>query len=218
MPKEPPVERFRITCEVEPANLGPTVAQLTKLGLSNIHFELVEDVRTFAKRTNHEVSSEALLLEWIKDHPTFKAIEACKHFEANGRTKGSTYPALGVLVEKKVLKKLDQGNYARADVKHLAAPKTKPKGRVINEVSHRDFILRTARRNHGRFSAAKIKELFEKEGRNRDSVSTAIDALLKRKLVKRVGDGEYVLLQKTTQPPPVKSNGNGATVEEAQHG
>lgn len=227
--KELPIERFRIWADaVDPGLVGPAVAALTKLGLAKVGFELIEDVRTFAKKVVHEVSSEELLLAFINDHPTFKAIEACRYFEANGRNKTSTYPALGVLVEKKILKKLDLGNYTRADVKHLAGPKIKPVDPRSHqnryEVKHTDFILRIARQSHGRFSASKVKERFEKDGRNKDSVSNAIHELVTRKLAKRVADGEYVLLQKPatspkpkTPPPPIKPNGPDVTVE-ATHG
>lgn len=227
MPKELPVERFRIWVDdVDPPDVGPTVAALTKLGRGRVGFELIEDVRTFAKRTNHEVGSEAFLLEWIKDHPTFRAIEACKHFEANGRTKGSAYPALGVLVEKKILKKLDPGNYARADIKHIAPPtKNKPakKRRMAKgppktfDKRGEDVILSFARRNHGRFNTAKLCEVFEEDGRAKNSVYASIDALLKNKMAKRVGgsgSGQYVLLNKgqtdrvkTKKKAPPKANG-----------
>jgi hypothetical protein len=218
MPKEPPVERFKISCDVEAEKLGPTVAQLTKLGLTNVHFELIEDVRTFAKKVVHETSSEELLLAFIKDHPTFKAVEACRYFEENGRAKNNAYPALGTLVEKKILKKLDPGNYARADIKHLEGPKKKPKDPRASqnryEVPHSDFILKIGRQSHGRFSAAKVKERFIKDGRNPDSVSNAIHALQERKQIKRVSEGEYVLLNGMTEAP--KTNGNGTA--EAAHG
>jgi hypothetical protein len=216
MPKEPPVERFRISCDVEAEKLGPTVAQLTKLGLSNVQFELIEDIKTFGKRTNHEVSSQDFLAEWIKDHPTFKAREACQYFEDNGRTKSATYPALGVLVEKKILRKLGEGNYQRTDVKHLEGPKKKPKDPRASqnryEVPHADFILKIGRQNHGRLSAAKVKDRFVKDGRNPDSVSNAIHSLVERKHIKRVSEGEYVLLNGMTEAPKT----NGAT--EAAHG
>jgi hypothetical protein len=199
MPKAPPVEYIllKVPCPLE--RLGNAIAALSKLDLHGFETEVVTVVPAFAKRANHEVSSEDVLLEWIKTHPTFKAIEAVRHFEQNGRTKGSTYPALGVLVEKGVLKKLDPGNYARTDVKHLAGPKKsekKEKPATANryEVSHVDFILRYARRNHGRFAVAKVKDAFEKDKRYRDSVSTAINTLIERKQAKRVALGEYVLL------------------------
>lgn len=219
MPKEPPVERFRIWVDdVEPADVGPTMAALTKLGRGKVGFELIEDVRAFAKKTNHDVKAEDFLTAWIANNPTFRVSEVIKVFREDGRTDGAGYTAVRILVEKKVLRKLDPGHYARADVKHIEGPKKKPKDPEAAgnryEVSHKDFILRIGRQNHGRFSAAKVKDRFEKDGRNRDSVSTAIDDLLKRKLIKRVSEGEYLLLNMAAEQP--KTNGNGAV--EAAHG
>jgi hypothetical protein len=160
-----------------------------------------------------------VLAEWIKEHPTFKAIEAVQYFEEQGRTKGSTYPALGVLVEKGILKKLGPGDYARADVKHLAAPKKKrvAKGPLKTfDKRGEDVVLSYARRNHGRFNTPKLVELFTREGRAKNSVYASIDALMKQKLVKRVGekgDGQYVLLNKTApkpKPKPMVVNGHAA--------
>jgi hypothetical protein len=211
MPKELPTERFKIACEVEAAHLGTTVAQLTKLGLTNIHFELIEDIRSFAKKALYDVSSEDLLLEWIKDHPTFKAREACKYLETHGRHNTGAYPALGRLVKKKHLKKLDLGNYARTDVKHIEGPKKKPSAPRSQQINHREFVLLIGRQGHGRFSAAKVRERFIKDGRNHNSVATAIADLVKKKLVKRVSGGEYLLSN-----GPEQSKVNGAA--EATHG
>jgi hypothetical protein len=155
MPKPPPVLRFMLSYPIDAAHLGPRVAQLAAEGITDVRFEVIEDVKTFGKRTNHEVPSQDFLAEWVKDHPTFKAREACQYFEANGRTKGSTYPAIGILVEKKILRKLGDGNYQRTDVKHLAPPKKKEKSATTNryEVTNSDFILRVGRRSHGKIVA-----------------------------------------------------------------
>jgi hypothetical protein len=242
MAKLPTVERFKLSCEVEATNLGPTLAQFTKMGLTNLGFELITDVRRFNKNIKPdapdvpEIGTTALLTAWIKDHPTFKAIEAVKHLEANGHTRGSAYPALRDFVEKGILKKLEPGHYSRADVKHLTGPKkTKPAKqtrRVIRPVRSfdkrgEDVILSYGKRNHGRFNTAKLVEVFLKEGRAKNSVYASIDALLKAKRAKRVGDngsGQYVLLTKPAKTPkpkihaPPRPNGSmipAAPVEEA---
>lgn len=224
MPKLPTVDRFRLSCECEVSDLGAIIAQLTKMGLTNLHFELMTDVPTFAKKTNHEIKSADLLTEWIKDHPTFKAIEACKHFEASGRTRGSAYPALGELVEAGILKKLDPGHYARTDVKQLAAPKGKAKpakpaapDRARYAVSNPDLIIRLAKRRKGTFTSMQIKEGFIKDGRPSSSVSPALADLVEKKRIKRIADGEYQL----AEAPTPKTNGNTAAatpVEETAHG
>lgn len=218
----PVIERFRISSEIEAANLGPVIAQLTKMGLTNIHFELITDVVTFRQKTNHEIKSVEFLAGWVKDNPTFKAIEACKYFEANGRTRGSAYPALAELVEAGVLKKLDDpGHYARADVKHIAPPKkhAKTKTKVIAKkangqkyaVPNGDFILRVARRKHGRFHTADIKKAFKKDGRPPSSASPAINDLLTKKLISRIGEGLYELPKLNGGPSNVEATSVEAT-------
>lgn len=228
MPKLPTVDRFRLSCECEVSDLGPIIAQLTKMGLTNLHFDLMTDVPTFRQKTNHEVKSAEFLAEWVKDHPTFKAIDACKHFEANGRTKGSAYPALSELVEAGVLKKLDPGHYARADVKALAAPKKvkKAAAKPVNShqtryaVSNPALIMRLAKRRGGTFTSMQIKAGFEKDGRPTSSVSPALNDLVAKKAIKRISEGEYQIVEAKSKPP-VSTNGNGTTatpVEGAANG
>jgi len=228
MPKELPIERFRIWIDdVDPADVGPTVAALTKLGRGKVGFELIEDVRSFAKKASHEVNAAEFLAPWIAEHPTFRATEVVKHFEANGRSGGSAYSALTALAENKVLKKLGPGNYARADIKHLAGPSAPKK--IANAqkyaVPNATFALRAARRSHGRCNITSLKRLFEKDGRNPASVSPTLNDLIEKKLLKRVNDGEYVMLQ--AKPPSNRSpkpneqpkpNGSAQIVETAQHG
>ena len=73
-----------------------------------------------------------------------------------------------------------------------------------------DVILTYARRNHGRFNTTKLIELFEAEGRERGGVYGSINRMLKRKLIKRIGDtgsGSYVLLQKAVKKAKPVTNG-----------
>jgi hypothetical protein len=226
MPKPPPEQRFRISCEVSVADLGPAMVDLARIkGLSVTGNELITDVPTYVKKT-YETSTEDFLKAWIADHPTFRANEAAKHFEANGRTGGLVYPALNSLVGKKLLRKLGPGQYSRADIKHLAPPKRTriDKGpRATFDKRGEDVILSYAKRNHGRVNTAKMVEIFANEGRARNSVYASIDALIKDKALKRVGDkgsGQYVLLTKSAKPKtPEQPIMNGAApVAEVQHG
>lgn len=215
--KPPPVERFRITCEVEVSDLGSTIAQLTKLGLSKINFDLIEEVRAFAKKTYHEVKAADFLTEWLTDHPTFRAREAVKHFKAHGRTAGAAYSAVRDLFDAKVLRRLGEGNYARADIKALAAPKRKKGERKRFSKRGEEVIVSYAKRMHGHFNTAKIVEIFETEGRARASVYPCIDTLIKTKRIKRVGDkgsGQYVMLAKPApakKKSPAKKPTNGSS-------
>ena len=62
-----------------------------------------------------------------KDHPTFKAKEACQHLVTQPcRSDTGAYLALGRLVKKKHLKKLDLGKLrAKSDVKHIEGTEEK---------------------------------------------------------------------------------------------
>jgi hypothetical protein len=228
MPKLPTTDRFRIICEAEAQEMGLIVAQLTRMGLTNVHFELITDVIGYRQNAKHEVKAEDFLAEWIKDHATFRAAEAVQHFRDNGRTDGAGYTALRMLCEKKILNKISGGNYSRADVKAIEAGKHTKTEKTEKKTEPKTFsksaehvILSFARRNHGRFSTTRLIPAFEKEGRARGSVYASINKLLTNKLAKRVGDagsGEYVLTAKATpKPQEVKAaplpNGKHVEVE-----
>jgi len=209
MPKPPPVEYFRVTCEVDAATLGATIAALTKMGVARIATDLVTAEATFKQKNSYAIKTEDFLAEWIAEHPTFRASEAVKHCRADGRTDGAAYTALRMMVENKFLKKLSPGQYSRTDVKALAAPQKKgAKPHKTFAKRGEDVILSYAKRNHGRFNTAKLVEIFIAEGRARNSVYASIDALMKDRLVKRVGDagsGQYVLLAKAAKKAPKKT-------------
>ena len=234
MPKTETVERFKVTAEVGVADFGPAMVLLAQIpGLKVTGSELVTDVRAFGRRNIPEISGIEFLRTWIADHPTFRALDAVKHFEADGRSGSVTYPSMKALVKEGVLKKLGPGQYSRADIKHIEPPKKKK--RVASEPRKQfdkrgeDVILTYARRNHGRLNTTKLIELFEKEGRARNSVYASINGLLQEKLVKRVGEsgsGQYVLLTKSEKkkaapkkaaPKPVV-NGSALHIEDASHG
>jgi len=221
MPKSQPIDRFRISCECEVSHLGQIMVQLARIeGLRVTGNELITEVHTYANRPRqtHEVRAEDFLIDWLADQREFQAKEAVKHFRQAGRTDGAAYSALRELTKRKILKKHGEGRYSRLADKHqpkgLKAAKKAAKKQ--HDVDHRTFILRSASRNHGRFSTSWMKAQFVKDKRTPGNVSPTIAHLIKKKAIKRVGDSEYVLLQKAAKP---KVNGNGATpVQEATHG
>jgi len=185
MVKLPVIERFRITCETSAADMGPLIAQLTRMGLTNVSFELVNEAQRYARNVKPDgVNGEDYARAWVKDHPTFRAIELVEHFRQNGRSDGVAYTSIRLLVEGKVIRKVGPGNYARTDVKQLAKPK---------KVSHGATVLRYAAK-HPSFSSIEIKKHFDKIGRPRDSVSTTLFDLTKQKKIKQLGAGAYRLI------------------------
>lgn len=243
MPKqEPPViETFSFTFHNVPKEqIGDLHAFGSRLGLNDHEVVLVENVLNYKKRGGaNEIKSTDYIMKWSEEHVHFKAIDAVNAFIADGRSKTAAYPAIATLVEKDLLKKVGPGEYARADQKVLPAPAKEKKEKQKKEKPKREHkvfdktgsevILSYARRNHGRLNSTKLLEIFDKEGRARNSVSASLDKLLKQKMIKRVGDGnsgQYVLLNKAqterkkaalaekTEPP--KTNGNGVHPEQTE--
>lgn len=217
MGREPStIDYFKLTINrLTPEQLGVVIADLAKRDIVDITPELITDVATFkTKAANGEIIE--LLTAWTAEHPTFAAIEAVRYFESIGRQGTSVYNVLGKLVEAGVLAKSGPGMYRRADVKQLAGPKPEKKphakpNRDAFEINHREFILRYARKNHGRFSVTKLRELFAANKRKPASIGGAVDMLKQRKLIKPMGDGEYVLLKAAAKPAPKKKPpANGA--------
>ncbi len=227
MPKPPPIEYFMLSTPTPKSLLGEAVAALTNLGLTEINFELMTDVPAFARnKSTHEVKAADFLGAFIAEHPTFSQKEVSALFKKDGRQASAGYYAMSKLLEQGVIKKLDDnGNYSRADVKQIAAPKkakTKPAiTRDKFDVNHRDFILGYARQHNGRMSGTKLREYFEKHGRKAASVGGALNMLKQRKLIKLLGDGEYVLASKVAPKPkpakePAKANGIAPPVTETE--
>jgi hypothetical protein len=208
--------------------LGEAVAALTKLGLSEVHFELMTDVPAFARNNSgHEVKATDFLEAFIADHPTFSQKDVTAAFKADGRLPSASYYAMTKLLEQGSIKKLDDyGNYSRTDVKHIEAPKKektkakqeKPAPRDHFDVNHRDFILRYARQHAGKFSMPKLRAHFEKNGRKPSSVGSALDMLVKRKQIKGLGEGNYMLVVETKNNKPNGVDQQPAETEEVTNG
>jgi hypothetical protein len=204
MPKPPPVDYFELKVGRVPKEmLGEAMAALTRLGLDEVHFNLISDIPAFSKRTNHATTGETFLAEWIKDHPTFRSAEAVKAFKEDGRNGSAAYYALRVLKDNGVLVSPTGGAYRRADVKPIAPPK-KRAAQNTYDIKNHELILRQARRSHGRFSTESARRLFAAEGRPVTSIGPSINRLLKAKLAKRVGDGSYALIEKAVKKPANK--------------
>lgn len=220
MVKPPPtIDRIGFYFETSIDDAGKFIALLTKEGVERLKHELITDVITFRNkpRTSHDTTGEVFLTAWIANNPTFRAREAIAAFKEDGRTAGAGYTALRTLTENKVLKKLGEGQYSRADVKHIAGPKKKAKEAkpVATQekytIPNHDLVVRLAkRRKEGKFTSMQIKEGFAKDGRPTTSVAPAITVCVERKLVQRLGDGEYQLIE--MMPP--KANGNGSHINE----
>lgn len=118
-------DRFRITCETEDAQqLGPIVAELARLGLRNVNYDLITDVLRYKKNTRgksrskksggqrYAVSSRALALQFAKKHKgKFTLAQIRELFEADGRPKQNANPLCSALIKKGFAKRTGEGKY-----------------------------------------------------------------------------------------------------------
>lgn len=219
-PQEPEITRVRIFAETSVPFMGPLLVQLAKLGLENIGYEFIADVRTFNKRLGEQKEVKAIdfAAEWIKEHATFKAIELVRHFKADNRPPSSAYSVLRDLVSTGVLNKLALGNYQRADVKAIAAPADSYKR---HDVSNRDLIWRHIK-NRKKFTSNDIAVLFRAHKRPESSGTSVIAKMCHEKILKRIGEGAYAVLKKATKkaaklkpakPKPAKPKGGNSHVD-----
>jgi hypothetical protein len=197
--------------------------KLSEMGFDEINTDFVSDVPQFKQRVVNDVSGENFMIDWLADHPTFRIKEAVAHFKADGRSAGSCYTAARILVQRKLLNRLGEGNYTRAGVKAIAPPKkASPKkgvARVVYDPPHPVFAYRLMSRNHGRCTRIWLKDQFEKDKRPAQSAPSALADLVNSGQAKRVGEGEYELTRKKEKKAKVKpvAKTNGANAETA-HG
>jgi hypothetical protein len=229
MSKPPPEEYFRLICnKIKAIDLGPLMAALSKLGVNDVSFDLVTDIKTFNKRATPEVNGADFLIEWIKEHPTFKASEAGRAFEDDGRSKTSVYASLKVLVDRGVLKSLGEGKYSRADVKAIGAPKGKqakakppktkpPKTNGAHAPAKRaapgagqELLIKSLSR--GPMNVTQLKEIFASNGMSEKSWSGIQSRAREAGLVKRTDKGLYELT------PRGKTENGKQTSEEVTNG
>ena len=195
------IERFRIHAETSKEHMGHVLAELTRMGLENIGYELVTDVLTFRSKNGprkvHEVTGDDFARAFVKDNASFAAIQLVNHFKANDRTNGMAYKALRTLVQEGAIKKLSLGNYQRAGVKALPPPAPKPnapKGRGgavrRHEIGNKDVILKRIK-GRARFTLKELRDHFSNIRRNPHSVSPIISKLFHAKLITQLEDGVY---------------------------
>lgn len=205
----PPTDRFRIICEAEAADMGPIIAQLSRMGLTNIGFELITDVPAFKRNERRDVSAEDFAQAYVDEHPTFDGRDLSAHFKMDGRTASSSYYAIKKLIDAGAIIDLGDRNYQRADVKAIELPKTEAATQPKKfETPASAEILKFARKHGGKLNTEQIVALFAEQGRARGTVYGSVNKLLGEKLIKRVGasgSGEYMLLARAKAKPKKKA-------------
>jgi hypothetical protein len=219
---KPPVEshRFRIHCEAVEEKLGRILAQLTILGVENVGYELITDVKVFGTRPKRDPTQPSALdfaAEWIKKNPTFRVMELGRYFREQGRPQGTANYVVRSLAEKGRLRQLADGMYQSTEIKHIAGPKkkagkaakppakaaktsdvpkkrTRPANPVARfEVTNWDLLRRTIK-GRKRVTLKEIEKVFGAEKRNPHSASPLLWRMAKEKYIKQLAPGEYEVL------------------------
>jgi hypothetical protein len=202
MAKQPAatVERFRISAETSKDAMGHILAELTKMGLQNIGYELITDIVTFrqnGQRKPHNVTGDNFAREFIQQHEGFTTSELVDHFKKNERTPGSAYTSIRNLITQREIQRLSPGQYQRIE-KLLALPApSKANGKAKHrskkaryEITNRDVILKRIK-GRARFTVKELQDHFTNTRRNPKSVSAVIDKLLRDKAITRIESGVY---------------------------
>lgn len=220
-------DRFRIIAETSAENMGPLLAQLTRMGLENIGYELITDVRRFhqnGERKVHATNAVEAVRAFVQENPTFQVSQVVAAFEAAERTGTSAYSAVKILLTNKEIVKLSPGNYQRADVKALAAPqavKKSKRGQVgRHDVSNETLILK-AMKGRKKISLQDMQALLVSHGRSAKSASPILSKFVKQKLIKQIAPGQYEVVQKKTpapKKPAAKLNGQDQSPAENANG
>lgn len=191
-----------ITAEVESEALGPLLAQLARMGLQNIGYELVTDVVTFRKnKAAHDTSATDEARAWFADRPAFAVSDLIGHFKATGRTPGSAAAAVQRLTTSGELIRMEKGHYRRVDKAPAPPPgegkqHTRVDGpRVVKDIPNYDFIV-GALKHRKRITSAELTKLFVDDGRNPKSISPILFRLRLEKVLKATAtQGEFEVLK-----------------------
>lgn len=202
MAKQPEMrDRFRIFAETSSEAMGPLLAQLTRMGLENIGYELVTDVHRFAQngeRKVHNTTGDEFAKTYIADHPTFRARDLIQYFRDADRTEGSGYTSIRNFVKKKIIKKLSPGNYQRSDVKAISppsAPAKKTRGSAIRYDTPNDGLILKFIKRRKHVTVVEAGAMLKEEGRNAHSASPIISRFAKAGLLKQTEPGSYDVVQ-----------------------
>jgi hypothetical protein len=199
-------DRFKIFVETSKEQMGDVIVVLTKMGFENIGHELITDVKAWGRKT-HDTTAADAIAEYIKENPTFRARDLIAHLKLDGRNNNAVYSGIRTMLDKKLLIKLGEGNYQRADVKALAAPKAAPDKRPAKksragikpyEITNYDLIWRHFK-NRQSFKAKDVAVLFRANNRPDKSATSTLSTMTTKKIFRRVGEGRYeVVKEKAT--------------------
>ena len=134
MAKQPPIrDRFRIIAETTEDMLGPVLGALTRMGITDVGYELLTDVRTFHKNESHggarrrfEISGKEEILKLFEADDIVTLTLAKQAFALANRTPTSVSPILDDLLKEHVIERVAPGQYRRLKLALPAPGETKP--------------------------------------------------------------------------------------------
>jgi len=214
-----PIEshRFKIHCEAGEEKLGRILAQLTLLGVENVGYELITDVKVFGTRPPRDPDqskAEDFAAAWIKTHPTFEVGDLGRYFKDNGRAQSTAHYVVRTMTAKGLLRSLGEAIYQSTEIKHIEGPKAKPAAKATKappklflkktrtrlpnptprfEITNRELVEKSIRSKH-RFTLKQLQQVFSDAKRNPHSVSPIVWHLVKDRIVKQVEPGTYEVL------------------------
>lgn len=205
MPKQPEtVDRFRIIAEVDAVELGPLFAQLAKMGLQNIGYELITDVVRFRSNPTKTAgnANDALMAKFLETHPTFRATDLKLAMIASGQTSVQSSTVHGIcqrFVHRGILEALGEGNYKRTDVAAIAAPPQETRGPRPKPGERGIDLTRAFMVGKKFFNTTQLKNHFQENGKRPDSSHQCVFELVQRKELKNVGKGMYEVIMTVAQ-------------------
>jgi hypothetical protein len=222
MPKKEPetIDRVKFwgSCSLE--RYGFVLAALAKEEVADFGYEVESHVMRFKERKTHEVSAEECAAEFVKANPRFKSADMVAHFREAGREPSAAYYSIKKLADANVVRKSVGGEYVRVEALAPPAPKA---SKVVSrrgsnskpyDVPNKELIARAIKgRKH--ITVSELRELFVREKRPEKSISPILSTMVKAKVIKQIGVGQYDVVPKKPTPEkiaaaaPAMTNGNG---------
>lgn len=144
MAKQPTArDRFRIIAEISEDMLGPVLSVLTRMGITDVGYELLTDIRTFQKnesaaapRRRFEISGKAEILKLFETDEVVTLTFARQAFELAKRTPTSVSPLLDDLLKEGIIERVAPGQYRRIKLALPAPQKAKKQANKANPTSN----------------------------------------------------------------------------------
>ena len=215
MAKQPETQdRFRLHFDTSREMMGVAIAELARMGINNVQYELITDVLAFQTRNAPRVfETDALDVArtFIEQHHTFKARELTKLFEEEGRSQSNGFSVIKKLVELGELRKLGGGHYQSTAVKALAAPEEATKPPQESEpkdstaatkkrysVSNIDLVWNGIKRR-SKASRQEMTQILVDSDRPKSSVNGLTAKLVERGKLKALGEGWYDVIKQAKE-------------------